>query len=687
MQLSKIRIKNYRLLIDAELEVDPKTTLIVGRNNTAKTSCFSCIGNVLEGNSISFNDYPLLRREDFYTKIALFMEKKLSYEDLCSQIEVTSIDFLVDYSLEDPDDNLGALSPFIIDVDVDTTTALIRAEYRLKTDEKTLWSLLESSYYKDGTFSSNEEAHNIIADNFGKLFGLTVYAINPNNLEDKQVKSPKELHDLFPFYFIPAERVLGEDDTHNSSLGSLISSFFDMSEADLDPDVAEEIKRLRTLVEKANKDGIQYLYHDDVLKLFCLFLDNAKFRRVFADKYPLILIDEYQDSYKPIIDRFIEFFISKGVGPQFGFFGDAWQTIYQSNKACGEIKHDKIEVIKKGSNFRSAPRIVQLLNDIRPELPQKSAIDGFDGEVLVITCDDYSGARRTERNFKNELPADELRVRLNNIREKIEQTTPADEELKVLMITHKVLASQQGYEQLLDILDDGLRNKEDPFLIFFADTIEPIYYALNTSNIQLLFDTLGIKRYPITKKSEKTKWKSLCNQLTEVRAQKAIDVLEAIIHSKLVPLPPKVDRWYRLYKDAPETMYASEATIQQFLQLDYAQFIAVRDFLYPDAQFSTEHGVKGEEYDNVVFVISKGWNQYQFETYAPMITGHATIPKGKEGSYERNRNLFYVCCSRPKKRLFFFVTVPIETAFRAFLVTLVGEENILTYEQFMKMVH
>ena len=263
------------------------------------------------------------------------------------------------------------------------------------------------------------------------------------------------------------------------------------------PDEGDFIKVTKVdynLGHRYKENGIQYLYHDDVLKLFCLFLDNAKFRRVFADKYPLILIDEYQDSYKPIIDRFIEFFISKGVGPQFGFFGDAWQTIYQSNKACGEIKHDKIEVIKKGSNFRSAPRIVQLLNDIRPELPQKSAIDGFDGEVLVITCDDYSGARRTERNFKNELPADELRVRLNNIREKIEQTTPADEELKVLMITHKVLASQQGYEQLLDILDDGLRNKEDPFLIFFADTIEPIYYALNTSNIQLLFDTLGIKK-------------------------------------------------------------------------------------------------------------------------------------------------------------------------------------------------
>lgn len=439
-----------------------------------------------------------------------------------------------------------------------------------------------------------------------------------------------------------------------------------------------------TLGHRYKENGVQYLYHDDVLKLFCQLLDNAKFRRVFADKYPLILIDEYQDSYKPIIDRFINFFIAKSTGPQFGFFGDAWQTIYQSNKACGEIKHEKIEVIKKGSNFRSAPRIVQLLNNIRPELPQKSAIDGFNGEVLVITCDDYSGARRTERNFKNELPAAEFKARLNTIVTKIEQNTPADEDLKVLMITHKVLASQQGYEQLLDILNDALRNKEDPFLIFFADTIESIYHALDTSNTQLLFDTLGIKRYPITKKSEKTKWKTLYEQLTEVRTQKAIDVLKTIIDSQLIPIPPKVDGWYRLYMDAPETMYASKATIQQFLQLDYAQFIAVRDFLYPDAQFSTEHGVKGEEYDNVVFVISRGWNQYQFETYAPMITGHASIPKGKEASYERNRNLFYVCCSRPKKRLFFFVTVPIDSSFRTFLVKLAGEENILTYRQFME---
>ena len=453
-----------------------------------------------------------------------------------------------------------------------------------------------------------------------------------------------------------------------------------------DSDSNKVIEVAYTLGHRYKENGIQYLYHDDVLKLFCLLLDNPKFRRVFADKYPLILIDEYQDSYKPIIDSFIEFFIEKDIGPQFGFFGDAWQTIYQSNKACGEIEHDNIVIIKKVSNFRSAPRIVKLLNDIRPELPQKSAIDGFEGEVLVITCNDFLSNRRTERNFKDDLPVEELRARLNNIREIISKTTPVDETLKVLMITHKVLASQQGYETLLDIIGDGLRNKEDPFLIFFTDIIEPIYIALDTSNTKLLFDTLGIKRYPITQKREKIQWKSLYDQLTEVRTQKAIDVLEAIINSKLIPIPPKVWEWYKRYKDSSETMYTSKVTIKQFLYLDYAQFIAVRNFLYPDTQFSTEHGVKGEEYDNVIFVISKGWNQYQFETYAPMIMDKNKIPRGKQASFERNRNLFYVCCSRPKKRLFFFVTVPVEGDFKEFLVTLVGERNFLNYNQYIETV-
>lgn len=437
-----------------------------------------------------------------------------------------------------------------------------------------------------------------------------------------------------------------------------------------------------TLGHRYVDNGVHYLFHDDVIKLFAAMLDNAKFRRVFSDKYPLILIDEYQDSFQSIIDRFIEYFIAQRSGPQFGFFGDAWQTIYQSNNACGLIEHDNLIVIPKGSNFRSAPKIVQLLNDIRPELPQQSAVDEFEGEVLVVTCEDYTGARRTDRNFKGDLPAEELKNRLDTITKHIKSTVPADENLKVLMITHKVLAAQQGYERLLEILQDGLRDKEDPFLLFFMETVEPVYKALQNSDMQLLFNTLK-KRYPITKRSEKTRWKELEQELAEVRQKRAADVLKTVIESDLISVPPQVEGYYQLYCTTPELIYPSGVPIKEFLELEYAQFLAAIDFLYPEAEFSTEHGVKGEEYDNVIFVISKGWNQYQFENYAPMINGSVPVPRGKEASFERNRNLFYVCCSRPKKRLIFFVSVQMTAAFRSFLADLVGEENIVTYSEYM----
>ena len=49
MLLTKIAVQNYRLLVDAWMDVDKDTTLIVGRNNTAKTSCMDIIEKVING--------------------------------------------------------------------------------------------------------------------------------------------------------------------------------------------------------------------------------------------------------------------------------------------------------------------------------------------------------------------------------------------------------------------------------------------------------------------------------------------------------------------------------------------------------------------------------------------------------------------------------------------------------------
>lgn len=443
-----------------------------------------------------------------------------------------------------------------------------------------------------------------------------------------------------------------------------------------------EIKEVAyTLGHRYRENGIHYLYHNDVLNLFAKLLDNPKFRRIFSNKYPLILIDEYQDSYKPIIDRFIKYFIAENKGPQFGFFGDAWQTIYQNNNACGLIEHPNLKVINKGSNFRCAPKIVEILNKIRPDLPQQSAIDGFEGIVQVVTSEDYCGVRRSERNFKDDLPIEELRERIecikNNLKDKAE-----DEDVKVLMITHKVLAYQQGYERLFDIISDSLKDKEDVLLVYFMNMVEPIYKALIDSDMKLLFNTLGVKRYPITKKSEKIKWKALKKNLEIARNKKSIDVLQVVVESELIPLAPQIEELYIKYNSDPNHSYGN-ANIKAILDLDYSQFLSAIHFLYPESEFSTEHGVKGEEYDNVVVVVSRGWNQYQFDTYVPMI--NKPVEKEKEAAFIRNRNLFYVCCSRPIKRLLLFISIPVNEDFKKALVDIFGKNNIFTYKEYLEM--
>ena len=159
------------------------------------------------------------------------MRKKITYEQLCKRLPLTSIEFLIDYSLDDAEDNLGALSPFIIDVDVDTTTALVKAEYSLKMDEESLRNCFHTCFYKDGAFTLDpQETKEVCSANFSKIFELVIYAINPKNKADVQIKTQKELADLFPFYPIPAERVLGEATEQNyNSLGNM--SYIDFLQA------------------------------------------------------------------------------------------------------------------------------------------------------------------------------------------------------------------------------------------------------------------------------------------------------------------------------------------------------------------------------------------------------------------------------------------------------------------------
>ena len=128
-------------------------------------------------------------------------------------------------------------------------------------------------------------------------------------------------------------------------------------------------------------------------------------------------------------------------------------------------------------------------------------------------------------------------------------------------------------------------------------------------------------------------------------------------------------------------MPSANKDIEQFYSIPYQEVINAIEFVKPEAIFSTDHGVKGEEYDNVLFVLGRGWNQYKFDE--TVYLDPKTLSGKEKYTYERNRNLFYVCCSRPRKKLAILVTVKTNPDFMSYLEYVFGEDNVVSYEKFL----
>ena len=427
-------------------------------------------------------------------------------------------------------------------------------------------------------------------------------------------------------------------------------------------------------VKQIDDNGILHLHHNDVITLFSHMLEKAKFRRIFSSNYPLILIDEDQDSFSVLINKFIEYYIQYETGPQFGFFGDSWQTIYSNNGACGKIENEHLKIIEKHINFRSTQKIIDLLNKIRPELIQKPALKDSEGEVWVVHSNDYNGQRQSKGVWKDELPLEELSRRVENLRQHIiSHWCQKDEKTKVLLLTHKLLAAQQGYEKLLTLMGDRLKQGDDPLLCFFQDVVEPVFEALEKKKLSILDNVL--KNGVIRTKADKKIWHEWKEKLNKARAGSTFDMISIIETMNTLPIPAKVQEFIDLLKLPRDTNEETQKA-HAIAAIPYHEFLAAISFLRPDAFFSTEHGVKGEEYDYVIFVVGRGWTHYQFDKIMPQ-------QPSEDPTYVRNRNLFYVCCSRPKKKLIIFVTVPLNGSFKSYLSNLVGSDRIVSYCEFL----
>ena len=108
----------------------------------------------------------------------------------------------------------------------------------------------ESAY--DGIINAIKD---ILSENFGKIFSLSIKAINPSDKNVLLAKSVQELRTLFPLFSIRAERNLDESgDKKRSSLQSIINDYFCFDENNLDKDIKDNVLQLRHIVNEANNN-------------------------------------------------------------------------------------------------------------------------------------------------------------------------------------------------------------------------------------------------------------------------------------------------------------------------------------------------------------------------------------------------------------------------------------------------
>ena len=137
-----------------------------------------------------------------------------------------------------------------------------------------------------------------------------------------------------------------------------------------------------------------------------------------------------------------------------------------------------------------------------------------------------------------------------------------------------------------------------------------------------------------------------------------------------------------------ESAYAE--FIEEVSVIPYKEFSNLYTFLFGESIFSTMHGVKGKEYDDVLIVLDNGgWRDYNFEDmfeyFGKLSALSFSINKPSQNKcIEKTRQLFYVACTRAKNSLTVYYPKKPSVVFLQGATSLFGEENCISINKLCK---
>ena len=241
MKITKIKVKNFRLLKEFELDLEESLSLVIGKNNCGKTSLLSILNKFIGSQSAS-NNFSF---DDFNSELKDELKSKVEAVDDTGYFGI-SLKLFIEYNDTDDLSNIG--NSVIMDLDPDNKIVVLGFEYKLDDFQK-----LVNDYnaFKTKESTKPEELQKdffyFMQINHKEYFSLYIKSIEYDNVDkvenDKvfiDLKKEKiQIDKIINFKMIDAKRNVSNKEPEKS-LSSLSSKIYKKVEAGEEEQVGVE---------------------------------------------------------------------------------------------------------------------------------------------------------------------------------------------------------------------------------------------------------------------------------------------------------------------------------------------------------------------------------------------------------------------------------------------------------------
>lgn len=241
MKIQKIQIENFRLLKNTTIDLEKNVSIILGKNNSGKTSFLSILDKFLNNsNHFSFNDLNLEFVKSFLqsdTSNSIFTKKSIKLK------------LYIEY---DESDNLEKVSDLIMNLEPTDNILILSFEYLL--DQENYNSLIEDFNKYQETVKDKDVLY-YLKKNHTNYFKIVKKALESGNEDNFILIDDKIIKKVISFQAISAKRGVANQDGSKSSdktLSKLSSNYYEYNNKPNITDVTALQKQLINTDEQLN---------------------------------------------------------------------------------------------------------------------------------------------------------------------------------------------------------------------------------------------------------------------------------------------------------------------------------------------------------------------------------------------------------------------------------------------------